>query len=1369
MPSERDDLFNALLDAVSDQLGELPTVTGRVVPAPERFSPYHEAAAVLATFELEKLRPARRDAASRDAVTAAREALRADSKLVTDALGRERWTLRTDVRREVLRSLGDRDGIERALSANRDASPGDDPAQEMFEAYVRGAAPPLDQQTARQLTGTSQVIEWLVGLNLAPALPGRQEFDRRAAQVALLQPFQELAGPSFAGRVNELAYIRDYIGVRPPGSVRERLLRVAATILNLREKPPLVIWGHGGLGKSTLISRVILEHATLPDAEQFPWGYLDFDRIALLAEEPLTLLIEAVRQLGIQYPAAAQFTESLRAAWVAELGDRPLAIKRAMSRRIDAEESKRLIESGDPINQERYLREFGALLRNLKVETAPFLLVLDTFERVQYRSEAVVLGICAFLERFQRHVPRLRTVIAGRAPLRNAPFPTQELRLGNFDEASAVGFLMKRGVHDKAAAARLYEQVGGNPLSLRLAAELFLREDFTRGGRSLFGFLLAENDVQAQLFARILNHIRDPDVRKLAYPGLVLRRVTPGIIRWVLAGPCDVDVPDDRTAQRLFGEMSREVGFVTVYENALVHRPDVRSVVLRMLREREPAKVRQIEEAAVEYYAARAELPDFGQLIERAEEIYHRLSLRQPLDTVRARWLSGVEPHLAGAVEELAARERAWLASRVGQTLTDEERAQADLDGWERDTFRRVRDLIQQRRLDDALAALHERSERRPGSTLYALEAELCEALKRWDNMRAIVARGIQSADEAGQRHEAIALRIWGARADIKTRALDEARQKLDEAERLLADDMTVRAVELLLHRLALVRAEHADDESVLDTPAATAPIVQQLLDRSKALTDAEVRQEPALMAWLAIEVGVDDLSVLQRIVRLNGVPNDNGFGVRFLAQTVATVDTMRSFAGRLADRAGAPPAASLTERWSQLMLSATPEALGNIVADLLPDVEAIGSVTAVLLVVLGRVAYPSFVPGDERAVDEERQQRVEGVASQTDTRDTRAESPVTKSVLGQKDPRSSSAGLRLRGVQIAQLRDALLSAFRSRQELDELLDLKLDRRLDAIAPIADLRSTVFQVIKAAEAEGWTADLVAAAREARPGNRQLQDFAAGFGLAATVPEPADLVSRIAEPTPFFDVTSWRERLGVVEGQVCRVELDRQPVGTGFLVGPDLVLTAFHVLDEIIDEKRPPAVASCRFDYKQLNDGATVDAGTSYELARDWLVSFSRSASYDGLTDPRSRHALGPDELTYALVRLARPAGADPIGGRRAAPNASSRRWIAMATQPAVQSGSQVMIVQHPAGRPLQVAFGTDARTGADAGGTRIFYNADTAPGSSGSPCFDLQWRLLAMHVASDREARVQVGISINAIVRHLDEVGLRYLLNQALP
>ena len=90
--------------------------------------------------------------------------------------------------------------------------------------------------------------------------------------------------------------------------------------------------------------------------------------------------------------------------------------------------------------------------------------------------------------------------------------------------------------------------LGGNPLSLHLAADVLNRtgEDPTRL------IAVAEGNIQGQLYSRLLEHIRDPLVRAVAHPGLVVRRLTPEIIREVLAEPCGIAPLDEAEAARIF-------------------------------------------------------------------------------------------------------------------------------------------------------------------------------------------------------------------------------------------------------------------------------------------------------------------------------------------------------------------------------------------------------------------------------------------------------------------------------------------------------------------------------------------------------------------------------------------------------------------------------------------------------------------------------------------------------------------------------------------------------------------------------------------------------------------------------------------------
>jgi hypothetical protein len=59
----------------------------------------------------------------------------------------------------------------------------------------------------------------------------------------------------------------------------------------------------------------------------------------------------------------------------------------------------------------------------------------------------------------------------------------------------------------------------------------------------------------------------------------------------------------------------------------------------------------------------------------------------------------------------------------------------------------------------------------------------------------------------------------------------------------------------------------------------------------------------------------------------------------------------------------------------------------------------------------------------------------------------------------------------------------------------------------------------------------------------------------------------------------------------------------------------------------------------------------------------------------------------------------------------------------------------VFLLQHPEGEPLQLTIGTV--TAFNGAATRVRYDANSKDGSSGSPCFDADLRLVALHHAHD--------------------------------
>ena len=78
----------------------------------------------------------------------------------------------------------------------------------------------------------------------------------------------------------------------------------------------------------------------------------------------------------------------------------------------------------------------------------PLLIVLDTFEEVQKRGIEMARILWRFLGALQTEFPRVRIVVSGRAPvpeLAEYLASPEPLPLKEFDESSAIAFLMDRG------------------------------------------------------------------------------------------------------------------------------------------------------------------------------------------------------------------------------------------------------------------------------------------------------------------------------------------------------------------------------------------------------------------------------------------------------------------------------------------------------------------------------------------------------------------------------------------------------------------------------------------------------------------------------------------------------------------------------------------------------------------------------------------------------------------------------------------------------------------------------------------------------------------------------------------------------------
>ena len=224
-------------------------------------------------------------------------------------------------------------------------------------------------------------------------------------------------------------------------------------------------------------------------------------------------------------------------------------------------------------------------------------------------------------------------------------------------------------------------------------------------------------------------------------------------------------------------------------------------------------------------------------------------------------------------------------------------------------------------------------------------------------------------------------------------------------------------------------------------------------------------------------------------------------------------------------------------------------------------------------------------------------------------------------------------------------------------------------------------------------------------------------------------------------------------------QICLIEIDYKGTkssGSGFLVGPNAVITCGHVVRCLLNDKDKHGVKKdshksikVRFDHMTGSSEPLICS----LLESDWLLDYS--PPHPDETDRLGRGTLDrlvseqklDGYLDYAVLGLATSPGCE-------------RGVVDLQTQTDTpHKGETWWILQHPEAFTQQVATGKfeGYRTDEE---QRLLYSIDTLPGSSGGLVVNSEFQCVGLHQGAIKDSdvngsRLNTGIAVGAILGKL--------------
>jgi hypothetical protein len=794
------------------------------------------------------------------------------------------------------------------------------PLQRMLDAFVIGPGAPVESQDQDELLASLEVWRWMTeavaraGLTAKiPVEPRKDVIEGRLALLQVTSAVRRLAELGCIGRADELRKLHAHVQSLP-------------TSMSLANDPALVVYGIGGVGKSTLMARFVTD--LFEEGQQGyrrPWAYLDLDRPTLASCAAEVVLADIAEQVAAQFPE--QRGRFLRTA--------------DYNRRRFKGSGIESYEAASP-----YLSlavDFASDLRS--AVGGSLVVVLDTYEELERAHPEKADELFDMFAVMADQLPEFKLIVSGRAPASryiDTRHPDRLLHVLPLTDTPALQLLqhyvrlearvakLPEPAVDDTLGAEVIDLVGGIPLTVRLAARVLVQEgaesivDAAKRARALDR--VRSEFVRGFLYHRILAHVTaqegigEPELRSFARASIVLRRLTVELIDHVLRP--SIEPAPATPATTVFRALQVEVAFAENSGDMLRLRDELRQPALVALRIDDPALVRRVHEAAATFYANRLSGagPTGGVVLDADRETagvelaYHQLAL--------GRSLVGLDPatlRLLGDQSDLDIPHT--VASEFQHTLSDPTKLAASraLYEWERRVLPEAEAALRAGELARTAALLGERSGWSAGTELYRIQCRLEQS--RGDLPAAVAAAGrdLDASLAAANvlRFAAAAVRLAGLHELMQ--APDKADDTLRNAERagLLVGERELR-LELTLNRIAArERLGLGDDDSrwKLDLQA------RALLQRSDAQA---IETNTALTRLLAVAFGKVERNRILAAVRILGLGLTAGpQRTNALLSALADWDSGGAQPGSLARRLNFPVAGadadSIRRSWAAL------------------------------------------------------------------------------------------------------------------------------------------------------------------------------------------------------------------------------------------------------------------------------------------------------------------------------------------------------------------------------------------------------------------------------------------------------------------